>query len=143
MLGAGVARALQERGDDVTVLQRRASGLPLREVLADVADRAAVARAARGQDAVVPLAAKVDVTGVWADYEHANIDGTASVVAACRDDRVGRLVHISSPSVAHAGSALVGAGARAAPPRPAPGASPPGQARAPPPPPPAHRPRPA
>ena len=117
MLGAGVARALHARGEDVTVLQRRPSGLPLREVLADVADRAAVARAARGQDAVVHLAAKVDVTGAWADFEHANIGGTASVVAACRDGGVGRLVHISSPSVAHAGSALVGVGAGPADPR--------------------------
>ena len=117
MLGRGVARALHERGEDVTVLQRRSSGLPLPEVLADVADRAAVARAAQGQDAVVHLAAKVNVTGAWADYEHANIEGTASVVAACHDAGVGRLVHISSPSVAHAGSALVGAGAGPADPR--------------------------
>ena len=76
-----------------------------------------MARAAQGQDAVVHLAAKVNVTGAWADYEHANIDGTASVVAACRDAGVRRLVHISSPSVAHAGSALVGAGAGPADPR--------------------------
>jgi 2-alkyl-3-oxoalkanoate reductase len=117
MLGGGVARALHERGEDVTVLQRRPSGLALREVLADVADRSAMARAAQGQDVVVHLAAKVNVTGAWADYEHANIDGTASVVAACLDAGVGRLVHISSPSVAHAGSALVGAGAGPADPR--------------------------
>ncbi len=117
MLGAGVARALHRRGDDVTVLQRRPSGLGLREVLADVADRAAVAGAARGQDAVVHLAAKVNVTGTWAGYAHANIDGTASVVDACRAGGVGRLVHVSSPSVAHAGSALVGVGAGPADPR--------------------------
>ena len=39
LLGAGVARALAERGDRVTVLQRRPSGLGLREVRADVADQ--------------------------------------------------------------------------------------------------------
>src|SRR5215210_5077246 len=38
MLGSATARALAARGDRVTVLQRRASGLGLPEVLADVAD---------------------------------------------------------------------------------------------------------
>nr|WP_275585665.1 NAD(P)-dependent oxidoreductase [Geodermatophilus sabuli] len=111
MLGRATAARLIDRGDDVTVLQRRPAGLPCAEVLADVADPAAVARAARGQDAVVHLAAKVDVTGRWAEYARANVEGTASVVAGCRAGDVGRLVHVSSPSVAHAGSALAGAGA--------------------------------
>lgn len=111
MLGRATARGLLERGDQVTVLQRRPSGLPCREVLGDVADPAVTRRAARGQDAVLHLAAKVDVTGPWAQYAHANIGGTRAVVDACRVAGVGRLVHVSSPSVAHAGAALVGAGA--------------------------------
>ena len=111
MLGRATAEALLARGDDVTVLQRRPSGLPCAEVLGDVADPAAVARAARGQDAVVHLAAKVDVTGPRAEYERANVQGTRTVVDACRTQGVGRLVHVSSPSVAHAGSALAGVGA--------------------------------
>jgi nucleoside-diphosphate-sugar epimerase len=111
MLGRATATRLLERGHQVTVLQRRASGLPCREVLGDVADPVAVARAVRGQDAVIHLAAKVDVTGPWAEYVHANIDGTRAVRAACRAADVGRLVHVSSPSVAHAGTALVGVGA--------------------------------
>lgn len=118
MLGRQTALALATRGDDVTVLQRHPSGLPLREVLADVADHDAMSDAAAGQDAVVHLAAKVNVTGRWSDYERANVQGTASVVQACRAAGVGRLVHVSSPSVAHAGAALVGVGAEAAdPPR--------------------------
>lgn len=111
MLGGALARALAARGDDVTVLQRRPSGLGLREALADVADRPAVAAAVAGQEAVVHLAAKVHVTGAWRDYERANILGTRSVVAACMTSGVGRLVHVSSPAVAHAGHALVGEGA--------------------------------
>lgn len=111
MLGRATAEALLARGDEVTVLQRRPSGLPCREVLGDVADPAVVRRAARGQDAVLHLAAKVDVTGPWAEYAAANITGTRTVVDACRAEGVGRLVHVSSPSVAHAGAALVGVGA--------------------------------
>lgn len=117
MLGAGVARALAARGDQVTVLQRRPSGLGLPEVLADVADPRAVASAVAGHHAVVHLAAKVDVTGPWAAYQRANIEGTSVVVAACQRSSVQRLVHVSSPSVAHAGSSLVGAGADPADPQ--------------------------
>jgi 2-alkyl-3-oxoalkanoate reductase len=111
MLGRSTARALADRGDDVTVLQRRPSGLPFREVLGDVADPDVVRAAAPGQDAVVHLAAKVDVVGRWSEYLHANVAGTRAVVAACRDAGVPRLVQVSSPSVAHAGHALVGVGA--------------------------------
>ena len=110
-LGAATAWALAARGDRVTVLQRRPAGLGLPEVLADVADGAAVGRAAAGQDAVVHLAARVGYTGRWPEYASANIDGTRAVVAACRAAGVDRLVHVSSPSVAHAGSSLVGVGA--------------------------------
>ncbi len=117
MLGRQTAEALAARGDAVTVLQRRPSGLGLREVLGDVADASSVAEAVRGHDAVVHLAAKVDVTGRWADYERANVRGTTNVVEACRAGGVTRLVHVSSPSVAHAGAALVGAGAGPADPR--------------------------
>ncbi|MEO7421931.1 MAG: NAD(P)-dependent oxidoreductase, partial [Ornithinibacter sp.] len=38
LLGRSTAMLLAERGDEVTVLQRRASGLGCREVLGDVAD---------------------------------------------------------------------------------------------------------
>lgn len=117
MLGAGVADALAARGDDVTVLQRRPSAGAHREVLADVADPDAVAYAVAGQDAVVHLAAKVDITGRWPDYVRTNITGTRTVSDACRRGGVARLVHVSSPSVAHVGAALVGAGAGVADPR--------------------------
>jgi nucleoside-diphosphate-sugar epimerase len=111
MLGRATAQRLIDRGDDVTVLQRRPSGLSCREVLGDIVDPAVVRRAATDKDGVVHLAAKVDVTGRWRDYAKVNIDGTDNVLAACRDAGVRQLVHVSSPSVAHAGTALVGAGA--------------------------------
>lgn len=111
MLGRATAQALIDRGDDVCVLQRRPSGLGCREELGDVADPTVVRRAATDCDAVVHLAAKVDVVGQWTDYAQANIEGTRTVVNACRELGVGRLVHVSSPSVAHAGRSLVGAGA--------------------------------
>jgi len=111
MLGRATVRALSAGGHDVTVLQRRPSGLEVREVRGDVADPDVVRGAARGQDAVVHLAAKVDVVGRWADYERTNVQGTRAVVEACRSAGTGRLVYVSSPSVAHAGQPLVGASA--------------------------------
>lgn len=116
LLGGGLARALAERGDDVTVLQRRAAGLKLREIRGDVADPAPVGTAVAGQDAVIHLAAKVNVVGPWAEYERANILGTTTIVQACRRAGVRRLVHVSSPSVANAGLSLVGVGAEPADP---------------------------
>ena len=111
LLGRAAVERLLGQGDEVTVLQRRPAGLSCREVLADVADPDAVRRAAYRQDAVLHLAAKVDVTGHWADFARTNIDGTRAVVAACRSAGVPRLVHVSTPSVAHHGRALVGVGA--------------------------------
>jgi len=111
MLGRGVAEALLARGDDVTVLQRRPSGLDIREVLGDIAEAGVVRDAAAGAEVVVHLAAKVDVVGRWVEYDHTNVEGTRAVVDACRGAGVRRLVNVSSPSVAHTGRSLVGVGA--------------------------------
>jgi 2-alkyl-3-oxoalkanoate reductase len=111
MLGRGVALALAARGDRVTVLQRRPADLGLPEVLTDVSDADAVRAAVAGHDAVVHLAAKVNVVGPEAEYLRVNVGGTQAVVDACRVAGVPRLVHVSSPSVAHPGRSLVGRGA--------------------------------
>lgn len=109
LLGAGVADRLAERGDTVTVLQRRPAGLRHREVLADIADRDAIIAALRAHDAVVHLAAKVDIRGRYHEFARTNITGTRAVVEACRRAGVQRLVHVSTPSVAHIGVSLIGA----------------------------------
>jgi nucleoside-diphosphate-sugar epimerase len=111
MLGRSVALALAARGDRVTVLQRRSAGLGLPEVLADVADADAVRAATGRHDAVIHLAAKVNVVGPEAEYLRVNVGGTRAIVDACLAAGVERLVHVSSPSVAHPGRSLVGRGA--------------------------------
>ncbi|MCX4390056.1 NAD-dependent epimerase/dehydratase family protein [Micromonospora peucetia] len=117
MLGAAVATALRMRGDEVRVLQRRPSGLVgVDERRGDITDPEAVRAAAEGVDAVVHLAAKVSMTGPWQQFEHTNIGGTATLLAAARAAGVTRFVHVSSPSVAHHGAGLVGVGAGAADP---------------------------
>lgn len=111
MMGRATALALLARGENVSTLQRRSPRLPGREFLGEITDAALLRRAVAGQDAVLHLAAKVDVFGRWADYQRVNVAGTETVVQACRTAGVGRLVTASSPSVAHAGHPLVGVGA--------------------------------
>lgn len=113
LIGSGVAIALAERGDDVVCLQRRTpdalAGRPdVAQRLGDVRDGAAVADAAEGCDAIVHLAAKVGVTGPWEEYRSVNVDGTANVLAAAARHGIARVVHVSSPSVAHGGEPIVG-----------------------------------
>ena len=54
LLGRAVVGLLLARGDAVTVLQRRPSGLPCAEVLGDVADGPLVTGAAAGQERTRP-----------------------------------------------------------------------------------------
>lgn len=115
-LGRAAATALLSAGVELTVLQRRPSGLACRERLGDVADADLVRSATEGQDVVVHAAAKVDMTGPWTQFERVNIDGTRAVVDACRANRVPALVHVSTPAVAHRGRALFGSGTEAAEP---------------------------
>lgn len=112
LIGRAAVERLVARGDDVTVLQRRPSGLAgVGEVLGAIDDRVVLGQACDGQDAVIHLAAKVGVTGTWGEYERANVHGTQRLLEAARGAGAGRFVHVSSPSVAHAGHALVGEGA--------------------------------
>lgn len=108
MLGGAVADLLGAAGDDVVVMQRRSAGGRHREVLGDITDRGTLDRAMAGADAVVHLAAKVDVVGRWKDYLATNVEGTRNVIDAARASDVGSVVYVSSPSVAHAGASIVG-----------------------------------
>ncbi len=80
-------------------------------VQGDVRDVSAVLAAARGCDAVVHGAARVGVVGSWDDFRSVNVDGTANVVHAAQALQIERVVHVSTPSVAHSGHSLVGEGA--------------------------------
>ena len=113
-----VAVALAARGDEVVCMQRRAvafSGdVDIQQVLGDVRNREAVLAAADGCDAVIHGAARVGVVGSWSDYREVNIDGTENVLHAAQTIGIPRLVHVSTPSVAHSGASIVGVGAEPA-----------------------------
>ncbi|WP_396289248.1 NAD-dependent epimerase/dehydratase family protein [Curtobacterium sp. KT1] len=117
-LGQATAAAVRDAGHEVRTFQRRPSGVAgVQDVAGTMTDHAAVARAVEGVDAVVHLAAKVSLAGDPADFARVNVDGTRALVDAARRAGARRFVFVSSPSVAHTGSSLVGAGAGVAEPQ--------------------------
>lgn len=109
MLGGAVARALRDRGDQVRAFQRRPAEIDgVTDALGSLNSADDVLRATDGADAVVHLAAKVSISGPESEYCAVNIGGTQNVVDSMRAHGGGRLVNISSPSVAHLGRAIVG-----------------------------------
>ncbi len=111
LVGGEVATRLRRRGDDVVLFQRHPSEAGFEERLGDIADPAAVVAATADADAVVHIAARVGIVGDWSEFETTNVVGTANVIAAAQAERIGRMVYVSSPSVAHAGKSLIGVGA--------------------------------
>lgn len=116
LLGRMTAERLITAGHTVTVMQRHTSGLAADEIIGDITVASDVSRAMAGQDGVVHLAARVAVTGHWDEFARTNVEGTRTMLTGARRAGVHRFVHVSTPSVAHAGDALVGAPAGAADP---------------------------
>jgi len=121
LLGRESVLALLRAGYDVRVLQRGDSGIAallpdsvrprFEQVRGDIRNEKVVDEAMTGVDGVVHAAAKVSVSGEWADYERINIGGTRVMLQAAVNHSVRTFLYISSPSVAHAGAAIVGDGA--------------------------------
>ena len=111
-LGGVIVRMLRERGFDVRSFSRgdypELACLGIEQVNGDLADRAAVEKAADGCDIVFHVAAKAGIWGSYADYHLANVTGTENVIAACREQNIGRLVFTSSPSVVFDGRDVEG-----------------------------------
>jgi nucleoside-diphosphate-sugar epimerase len=102
-IGGAILKMAKERGLDCVSLSRRFSpdlaALGVRQIQADILDHAALTAAFCGIDTVIHAAAVAGVWGAWRDYQMANIDGTANVLAACRERGVKNLVYTSTPSV--------------------------------------------
>lgn len=111
LLGCAVAQLLRDKGHYVRTLQRRPSQGATDEILGSLLDRQAVARAVESMDAVIHLAAKVSFTGKWSDFVATNIVGTSILLDAAQSAGTKDFVFVSSPSVAHFGDSLSGAGA--------------------------------
>jgi dihydroflavonol-4-reductase len=99
-IGSHVVRALLARGDDVRVTVRAASrhdpGPDVETVTADITDRAAMRRAARGIDRAFHVAGSVNLRMDADALLRVNADGTRTVLDACLAAGVQRVVHVSS-----------------------------------------------
>ncbi len=111
-LGGAIVRRLVERGQRVRSFSRqryaRLEALGVECVQGDIVDAAAVAQAAEGCDLVFHVAAKAGIGGRYRDYYRANVIGTRSILAACWQSGVRRLVYTSSPSVVFDGRDMEG-----------------------------------
>ncbi len=107
-----IVRNLRARGDEVRSFSRGAyptlEQLGVESVRGDLADEAAVLRAARGCDIVFHVAAKAGVWGLTESYHRANVVGTDHVLKACSAEAIQRLVYTSTPSVTFVGTDQVG-----------------------------------
>lgn len=117
LLGRAVAARCRDAGHEVRTFQRSPSAVAdVEDVRGSLTVAADVDRAVAGVDAVVHLAAKVSLTGDPADFVQVNVAGTRRLLTAAARVGVTRFVQVSSPSVAHTGTSIVGNGARPADP---------------------------
>jgi dihydroflavonol-4-reductase len=101
-IGSHVARALLARGDDLRVTVRPSSpekaldGLDVERVTADITDRQAMRRAARGIERAFHVAGTVNLRLPVEQLLRVNAEGTRTVLDACLAEGVERAVHVSS-----------------------------------------------
>jgi nucleoside-diphosphate-sugar epimerase len=111
-LGVHLVEALAGRGDTVTALDiavgdGKSSHPNVTNVAVDLRDAAAVQKAIAGADTVFHAASRVQTQRHGADEVIAvNVGGTRNVLAACRNEKVPRLVYVSSASVVYDGKDL-------------------------------------
>lgn len=122
-VGRHLAGALLERGDRVLLLGRQMAGVQdliargAVPIVADLRNGAAVRAACVGMEVVYHVGALSAPWGRRTDFLTTNVDGTAAVLAGCQQQRVRRLVYVSSPSVVFDGGDQVQASEQVAYPR--------------------------
>ena len=111
-LGRALVRRLLDRGIEVRSLARgdypelRAWGA--KTLCGSIDDAAVVGAAVQGCEVVFHVAAKVGTSMKRRDFVRTNIDGTQTILDACRAHAVPKLVYTSTPSVVHTGGDLEG-----------------------------------
>ena len=104
-LGSSICRQLSDKGHEVTAFQRGAADHLATEGISicrgDIADISDVLQATDCCDAIIHTAGKAGIWGDPTDYRRINVEGTANVIRACREQAIAHLVHTSSPSVVH------------------------------------------
>ncbi len=117
LLGSSVVQEILKAGHECVVVQRNPSGITgAREFLDDLTAPRSTDQWLAGVDVVVHLAAKVGIVGSYQEFFDANVAATQMLLDAAKRHGVKKFIYASSPSVAHTGSALIGAGVQPAEP---------------------------
>ena len=111
-LGSVIVKMLREQGDQVVSISRSSypalTALGVEQVQGDLADQAAVLKAAHGCDIIFHVAAKASIWGSYESFYQANVTGTKNVLEACKTHCITKLVYTSSPSVVFDGNDVEG-----------------------------------
>ncbi len=102
-VGANLVAALLKRGDTVRILRRKSSvsksieAFDCEKIVGDILDPLTVSKAVQGCDTVFHLASVVAYWRAKKDVVYRiNVEGTRTVMAACLQHRVNRVVHTST-----------------------------------------------
>lgn len=104
-LGGALARRLHGVGWDVTALGRNSLKLNqledegMRPLHLDITKKEELNAAFKGQEIIFHCAALPSPWGNFEKFYQANVIGTRNVVQACLENKVGRLVYVSTPSI--------------------------------------------
>ncbi|OQY28329.1 MAG: 3-beta hydroxysteroid dehydrogenase [Candidatus Cloacimonetes bacterium 4572_55] len=102
-IGRYIAEQLIARGDTVSIFARgdypELKKIGIRSIRGDLTDSEAIRQACAGMDIVYHIAAKPGVWGSWESFYQPNVIGTENMIAACRSQKVPKLIFTSSPSV--------------------------------------------
>ncbi len=102
-VGLAIVKALRGMNIQVSVVGRhrypQAEEVGAVCLQGDIRDVDFLKSAFVGADTVFHVAAKAGIWGDWQDYFGINVTGTENVIAACRHNKIPRLVYTSTPSV--------------------------------------------
>jgi nucleoside-diphosphate-sugar epimerase len=102
-LGKVLVRKLIQKRLNVTSFSRQwyseLDVLGVKQIQGDLCSKTDVTKAFYGMDTIFHVAAKPGIWGAYQSYYSVNVTGTRNVIEACLVNRVGRLIHTSSPSV--------------------------------------------
>jgi nucleoside-diphosphate-sugar epimerase len=112
-IGGALIERLRSEGWDVRALARSDSAADkvrqrgAQPVPGDLEQKDMLRAGAEGAELAFHAAAKVEDWGDPAEFDRLNVQGTANVIAACREAGVRRLVHVGTEAALMAGEPLV------------------------------------
>lgn len=103
-VGSHIVRLLQKKKsiEPIVVGRNRYPELEkggVRCLRGDISNQQEMHTIIRDVDTVFHVAALAGIWGKWEDYQRINVEGTANVVSACKQNGIKRLIYTSTPSV--------------------------------------------